>query len=101
MLSKRQKIIYDADSLILVDKINPTITSKQSALINSQTKSISGLKPMLKGSLPADDNNLTLYELEKESIINDYPNANKYIKSFVGARRIACEFGCNPLVQWY
>ena len=85
---RRQKIIYDADSSILVDKINPTITSKQSALINSQTKSISGLKPMLKGSLPADDNNLTLYELEKESIINDYPNANKYIKSFVGAQEL-------------
>ena len=72
---RRQKIIYDADSSILVDKINPTITSKQSALINSQTKSISGLKPMLKGSLPADDNNLTLYELEKESIDADYDEA--------------------------
>ena len=85
---KRQKVIYDADSSILVDKISPTITSKQSALINSQTKSISGLKPMLKGSLPADDNNLTLYDLEKESIINDYPNASKYIKSFVGAQEL-------------
>ena len=85
---KKQKVIYDADTFILVDKINPTITSKQSTLINSQTKSISGLKPMLKGSLPADDNNLTLYELEKESIINEYPNAKKYIKSFVGAQEL-------------
>ena len=85
---KRQRVIYDADSSIIVDKISPTITSKQSALINSQTKSISGLKPMLKGSLPADDNNLTLYDVEKDSIINDYPYAQKYIKSFIGAQEL-------------
>ena len=86
--TKRQKIIYEANNIILVDIINPTISSKQSTLINSQTKSISGLKPMLKGSLPADDNNLTLYDLEREALIRDYPCAEKYIKNFVGAQEL-------------
>ena len=85
---KRQKVIYDANNIMLVDKINPTITGKQSALINSQSKSISGLKQMIKGSLPADDNNLTLYDVEKESIVNEYPLANKFIKNFVGAQEL-------------
>ena len=85
---KRQKVIYEAENIILVDKINPTITGKQSATINSQTKSISSLKPMLKGSLPADDNNLTLYDSEKDSIISEYPSATKYIKNFVGAQEL-------------
>ena len=85
---KRQKVIYDANNIILVDKINPTITDKQTAIINSQSKSISGLKQMIKGSLPADDNNLTLYDGEKESIISEYPLANKYIKNFVGAQEL-------------
>ena len=85
---KRQKVIYDANNFILVDKINPTITDKQTAIINSQSKSISGLKQMIKGSLPADDNNLTLYDGEKESIISEYPLANKFIKNFVGAQEL-------------
>ncbi len=85
---KRQKVIYDANNIILVDKINPTITDKQTAIINSQSKSISGLKQMIKGSLPADDNNLTLYDGEKESIISEYPLANKFIKNFVGAQEL-------------
>ena len=85
---KRQKVIYDANNIILVDKINPTITDKQTAIINSQSKSISGLKQMIKGSLPADDNNLTLYDGEKESIIGEYPLANKFIKNFVGAQEL-------------
>ena len=86
--TKRQKVIYDADNLILVDKINPTITDKQEVLIKSQSKSISGLKQMIKGSLPADDNNLTIYEFEKDSIIEKYPFASKYIKKFVGAQEL-------------
>ena len=85
---KRQKVIYDANNIILVDKINPTITDKQTAIINSQSKSISGLKQMIKGSLPADDNNLTLYDEEKESIISEYPLAKKFIKNFVGAQEL-------------
>jgi len=85
---KRQKVIYDANNIMLVDKIAPTITGKQSTLINSQSKSISGLKQMIKGSLPADDNNLTLYDVEKESIVNEYPLADKFIKNFVGAQEL-------------
>ena len=85
---KRQKVIYDANNIILVDKINPTITDKQTAIINSQSKSISGLKQMIKGCLPADDNNLTLYDEEKESIISEYPLAKKFIKNFVGAQEL-------------
>ena len=85
---KRQRVIYEANNSTIVEKINPTITGKQSPLINSQTKSISGLKQILKGSLPADDNNLTLYDLEKESIISQYPFAAKYIKSFVGSQEL-------------
>ena len=85
---KRKKVIYDSNNIMLVDKINPTITGKQSALVNSQSKSISGLKQMIKGSLPADDNNLTLYDVDKESIVNEYPFADKFIKNFVGAQEL-------------
>ena len=85
---KRQKVIYDSNNIMLVDKINPTITGKQSALVNSQSKSISRLKQMIKGSLPADDNNLTLYDVDKDSIVNEYPFAKKFIKDFVGAQEL-------------
>ncbi len=85
---KRQKVIYKDEKLYFVDRISPTIINKQSTFITPQTKSISGLKPILKGSLPADDNNLTLYDLEKDSILSEYPYAEKFIKNFVGAQEL-------------
>jgi type II restriction/modification system DNA methylase subunit YeeA len=85
---KKQKVIYEDENLCFVDRISPTIINNQSTFIKPQTKSISGLKPILKGSLPADDNNLTLYELDKDLILSEYPYANKFIKNFVGAQEL-------------
>ena len=83
---ERVKYIYSDQDKVIVDKINPTLSDEYTCLVESQSKSISNLKPMLKGSLPADDNNLTMYEEEKEEFLNKYPKASYLIKKFVGSQ---------------
>lgn len=87
-LIKRNRIIFYSDHSTVVSHINPTISDKKSCLINPQNNSISGLKTILKGSLPADENYLTLYENEKQYIIDKYPNSNQLIRSFIGSKEM-------------
>lgn len=87
--NNRVKYIYANDSRVCVDQISPSLT--HNSFIQSITpsnKSISGLTPLLKGSLPADDNFLTLYQEDKDKILSLYPQAEKYIRPFLGAGEI-------------
>ena len=67
-------------------RINPSLSDKYECTVEPASNSICGLKPILKGSLPADDNNLTLYRDDKEILIKKYPNVAKLIKRFIGSQ---------------
>ena len=87
--SKNIKYIISDGLKIEMDVINPSLSIKNvSTTVLSRTKSLSNLKPLLKGSLPADDNFLTLTAQEKDSIISLYPEAERFIKPFLGAGEI-------------
>ena len=87
--SKNIKYIISDGLKIEMDVINPSLSIKSvSTTVLSRTKSLSNLKPLLKGSLPADDNFLTLTAQEKDSIISLYPEAERFIKPFLGAGEI-------------
>ena len=80
------KLLYDENNCLVVDRINPSLSDKYECTVEPASISICGLKPILKGSLPADDNNLTLYREDKESLIAKYPNVEKLIKKFIGSQ---------------
>lgn len=80
------KCLYDENKYSIVSKINPSLSDKYECTVEPSSISISGLKQILKGSLPADDNNLTLYKTEKDFLIAKYPNIEKLIKRFVGSQ---------------
>lgn len=86
MGAKKEKCIFDEGQVQFVSYISPSLSDKYSSVVQSSSHSISGLKPILKGSLPADDNNLTLNSTERNRIITKYPNAKKLIKRFVGSQ---------------
>lgn len=85
---KRNKLLYDANSCNIVNIITPTLTSEELHIIKPVSTSISGLKPLLKGSLPADDNNLTLSREEKTELEEKYPFLKQYIKRFIGSQEL-------------
>ena len=80
------KQIFDGDKRTICDKISPNYTGNSSIIVEPTGKSISGLKVMLKGSLPADSNHLTLNKQERDQIVLQYPDATKFIKPFIGAQ---------------
>lgn len=85
-LSKKKKFIYTNENKIEVDYISPLLSDKQSIIVKKTKASISGLKSIILGSLPADDNNLSLTAFEKDELINKYPNLIRWIKPFVGSQ---------------
>ncbi|HEV8034941.1 MAG TPA: type IIL restriction-modification enzyme MmeI [Yoonia sp.] len=48
--------------------------------------SISGLTPMLTGNSPYDGGNLLIDKIERDKLINAYPEANRFIKKLYGSR---------------
>ena len=82
----KNKYLYDDNNYAIVNKINPSLSDKYECSVEPTSVSISGLKQILKGSLPADDNNLTLYKEDKDSLIAKYPNIEKLIKRFIGSQ---------------
>ena len=84
---RRKKILFE-EKANEVDYIGPTLSSSHICIVDKQRRSISGLRSMLKGSLPADDNNLTLYPEEMDKLLTKYPNIKCLVKKFVGSSEL-------------
>lgn len=86
--SKEQysKKLYSVDNVKTLAYIPPTLTNNTSSIIEPQRYSISKLRPILKGSLPADENNLTLTKEDKDFLEAKYNDINKIIKPFIGSQ---------------
>lgn len=81
-----KKLIYDEDVRMSVDSISPTLSEQSFSGVQTQSTSICGLRPILKGSLPADENNLTVYPFDKETLLNNHPEIAPIIKRFIGSQ---------------
>lgn len=90
-ITHTKKLLYVDSSIIKVDEIPPSLNINNNKVIQPLSSSISNLKPLLKGSLPADDNYLTLYEVDKNELLNKYPITAKWIKPFIGSQELLKE----------
>jgi len=66
--------------------INSYLVDFDNIIIDKMNKPISDMPPMKKGSQPTDGGNLLLSAEEKEDLIASEPNAEKWIRPFIGAR---------------
>ena len=82
----KYKYLYDNNNYSFVKKINPSLSEKYECTVEPASVSISGLKQILKGSLPADDNNFTLYRTERDALVTKYPNVEPLIRKFIGSQ---------------
>lgn len=83
--SRENKIIYDGDALIKVNRINPYLIDGPNTTIKSLSKPLSNVPKMIFGSMPNDGGHLLLNKAEKEALINKEPQSEKYIKKLYGA----------------
>ena len=83
-----KKILFDGESAKEVTFINPYLTSSSIKFVFPQTKSIFGLKTMLKGSAAADFGQYILIPQEKEAILKDYPEIVDVIHPYIGSQEL-------------
>ena len=81
-----EKYIFTGNSRISASNINGYLVDAPNIFIQNRGKPLNdNLSKMSKGSQPTDGGNLILSQDEKDEILAKYPNADKFIKQFVGA----------------
>lgn len=65
--------------------INPYLVDGPEVLVVKRSRPLSGVPPMLFGSMPIDGGNLLLSEDEKNSLLATEPGASRFMRPFVGA----------------
>ena len=80
-----QKYIFTGNSRIPASNINGYLADAPNIAIESRSKPLCDVPEMKFGSQPNDGGNLILSQDEKDEILAKYPNADKFIKQFMGA----------------
>ena len=83
---RQPHIIYDGDKTIPADNINPYLLPAPNVFVESRKKPLCDVPELMKGSSPVDGGNLIIEAEDYETFINREPDAQKYIRRFVGAR---------------
>ena len=84
--NSRKKLLFTDDSVLEVDNISPLLSNDKTIIIQKTNNSISGLKPIILGSLPADDNFLSMSYEEKCALLEKHPELDRLIKPFIGSQ---------------
>ena len=81
-----EKYIFTGNSRIPASNINGYLADAPNIAIESRSKPLCEFAPQMNfGSMPNDGGNLILSQDEKDEILAKYPNADKFIKQFMGA----------------
>jgi len=83
--TEQKKMLISKDLKSYVNNINAYLTSGDDLIVTQRLNSLSGLPQMITGNSPYENNNLRFDNSEKESIINQYPQASVLIKKTLGA----------------
>ena len=85
-ISKEEKLLYNVnDQCTKCGHINAYLLDGPNIIINRIGSSISNLPEMVFGNKPTDGGFLILDQHERDSILNEYPQAEKIIKKYHGA----------------
>ncbi len=81
----KNKIIYDDKTKIIAKQINPYLIDGDLIFIDSRTKAICKVSPMVYGSKPTDGGYLFLTLQERDELIKTYPHTESMIRKVYGA----------------
>jgi len=84
-ISKKEKKIYSGAIVTVAGNINPYLSPGDNIIIEKRSRPISHIPPMAYGSKAVDGGNLILSTEEKNSILEKYPQSQKFIKKFTGS----------------
>lgn len=73
---------------IKVNNINPYLVDAPDVILLSRIATPSGLPQLIKGSQPTDGGYLILTEAEKEELLTKEPQAEKWIRQYIGGEEL-------------
>lgn len=82
--SNEPKYIFSGNTRKETKNINPYLIDASNTIIVGRTKPLSKFPEMNFGSMPNDNGNLILDEVEKQKLISQHPKAKTFIKRFMG-----------------
>jgi len=82
---RNKKFIFDDEDKIFAENINAYLLDAPNFFLQKIKSPISDVPRMLFGNMANDDGNLILSELEKNILLDKFPDAKKFIKNLVGA----------------
>lgn len=82
---RSQKYIFTDGIKTIAGNINAYLVDGNDTIVHKSFNSIAGLPKMAFGSMPNDGGFLILSKTEAKSLLNDNPNAKRFIKRFIGA----------------
>lgn len=84
-ISRAPKYIYDKGLQISVDNINGYLAAGPDVFVMARKTPLSDLPTMCFGSMPNDGGALILTENDRDQLIGSFPDADSFIKRFLGA----------------
>ena len=85
-IENTEKFLYHNNLKKVVKNISPYLTNTSNIFISPISKSLSNFPLIITGSGPTDNGNLLLDEEEKEKLISQNQNIQKFIKKYIGAQ---------------
>jgi hypothetical protein len=82
----KDKYLFDGDNKVIASNINPYLVDAPNIIVKSRNKPISDLPEMHYGNKIIDDGNLIIENEEYKDFLIKEPQAEKYIKKFVGSK---------------
>lgn len=83
--SNKEKFIYTNNLKKIASNISPYLIDTKTIFIKRTSSPISNFPTAVFGNMPNDGGNLLLNEIEKNELIDKYPQTIIYIKEFIGA----------------
>lgn len=87
-VSTSPKYLYEGNIKKEVKNINAYLLNAPNVIVYPRNNSISGFPNLPKGNMPYDGGYLIFSEEEKNSMVNQYPQSDKYFKKLFGAEEL-------------
>ena len=78
--------LFDADVSKQCDNISQYLTDAPSILIEPRRQPLSAVPVMILGNMPKDGGNLVLSPAEKDELLRQSPEAERYVRRFIGSQ---------------
>jgi len=82
------KILIDGDISFTAANINAYLLDAPDMAVTRQSTSLFGLPDMQFGNMPYDAGNLLMTREERDSLIEDHPEATDFIRKFLGSQEL-------------